>query len=49
MHHRRADRIKAHVLLRWLALLLIGQVELKSSQSWTKVRREMDRLHPRLQ
>jgi hypothetical protein len=45
MHHRKTDRIKAHVLLCWLALLLIRLVELKCTTSWTNVRQEMDRLH----
>jgi hypothetical protein len=45
MHHRKADRIKAHVLLCWLALLLVRLVELKCGESWAKVRQEMDRLH----
>ena len=45
MHHRKADRIKAHVLLCWLALLLVRVVEVRCEESWTRVRQEMDRLH----
>lgn len=45
MHHRKADRIKAHVLLCWLALLLVRVVEVKTGQTWRRVHEEMDRLH----
>lgn len=45
MHHRKADRIKAHVLLCWLALLLIRVVEVRTGQTWRRVHQEMDRLH----
>ncbi len=33
VYHRRSDRIKAHVLLRWLALLLIRIAESESGES----------------
>jgi hypothetical protein len=45
MHHRKADRIRAHVLLCWLALLLIRLIEVTCEQTWPRVRHEMDRLH----
>ena len=45
MHHRKADRIRAHVLLCWLALLLVRLIEVTCKQSWPRVRQEMDRLH----
>ncbi len=45
MRHRKADRIKAHVLLCWLALLLVRIVEVKTGQTWRRVQQEMDRLH----
>ncbi len=45
MHHRKADRIKAHVLLCWLALLLVRLIEVTCKQTWPRVRQEMDRLH----
>ncbi len=45
MHHRKADRIKAHVLLCWLSLLLTRIVEVKTGQTWRRVHQEMDRLH----
>lgn len=43
--HRREDRIRAHVLLCWLALLLIRVAETSTSHTWTTIRTEIDRLH----
>ncbi|HQG93272.1 MAG TPA: IS1634 family transposase [Acidobacteriota bacterium] len=45
MFHRKADRIRAHVLLCWLALLLVRVVEVRTGQTWPRVRQELDRLH----
>ena len=45
MHHRLEDRIRAHVLLCWLALLLIRIVEHETSDTWRNVRNELQRLH----
>jgi transposase len=45
VHHRREDRIRAHVLLCWLALLLIRIVEHETSETWRNVRNELQRLH----
>jgi len=45
MYHRKADRIRAHVLLCWLALLLVRVVEVRTGQTWPRVRQELDRLH----
>jgi hypothetical protein len=45
MHHRKADRIRSHVLLCWLALLLVRVTEVTCEERWWKVQREMDRLH----
>jgi hypothetical protein len=45
VHHRREDRIRAHVLLCWLALLLIRLAETTTSQTWPAMRRELGRLH----
>ncbi len=44
IYHRREDRIRAHVLLCWLALLLIRLIETTTGRSWTAVRAEMQRL-----
>jgi len=45
MHHRKTDRIRAHVLLCWLALLLVRLIEVSCKQTWPEIRVEMDRLH----
>lgn len=45
MYHRKARRIEAHVLLCWLALLMVRLIERACGASWVKVRQEMDRLH----
>lgn len=34
VYHRREDRIRAHVLLCWLALLLIRVAETSTGQTW---------------
>jgi len=39
VYHRRSDRIRAHVLLCWLALLLIRIVEIETGMTWFQVRR----------
>jgi hypothetical protein len=38
LHHRLPDRIKAHVLLCWLGLLLIRVAENESGESWEQMR-----------
>jgi hypothetical protein len=38
-------RIRAHVLLCWLALLLIRVAERRTGQTWPALARELDRLH----
>ena len=45
MYHRLDDRIRAHVLLCWLALLLVRVAEVKTGESWDRLRTELDRLH----
>ncbi|MCV2491895.1 IS1634 family transposase [Geodermatophilus sp. YIM 151500] len=45
VYHRREDRIRAHVLLCWLALLLIRIIETTTGRTWTGVRAELQRLH----
>ncbi|NLI92036.1 MAG: IS1634 family transposase [Peptococcaceae bacterium] len=44
-YHRLTDRIKAHVLLCWLALLLIRVVENQTGQTWKKLRRVLDQMY----
>ena len=47
VYHRREDRIRAHVLLCWLALLLIRAAETTAGGPWTwqRIRTELQRLH----
>jgi transposase len=45
VYHRLEERIRAHVLLCWLALLLIRIAETSTGQTWPAIRRELDRLH----
>ena len=42
--HHREDRIRAHVQLCWLALLLIRVVETAVGDTWRNVRHELDRM-----
>jgi hypothetical protein len=42
---RKSDRIRAHVLLCWLALLLIRVVEVRTGETWRRVHEEMDRMY----
>jgi hypothetical protein len=43
--HFREDRIRSHVQLCWLALLLIRVVENATGDTWRSVRHELDRMH----
>jgi hypothetical protein len=43
--HYREDRIRAHVQLCWLALLLLRMVENATDDTWRNVRHELDRMH----
>lgn len=45
VHHRLEDRIRAHVQLCWLALLLIRVIETTLGDTWRNVRDELERMH----
>jgi Transposase DDE domain len=45
VYHRREHRIRAHVILCWLALLLARITENACGQTWPELRRELDRIH----
>ncbi len=45
VYHRLQDRIRAHVLLCWLALLLIRLAETATGDTWRNLRHELDRMH----
>jgi Transposase DDE domain len=45
VYHYREDRIRAHVQLCWLALLLIRVIETAVGDTWRNIRCELDRMH----
>jgi len=45
VYHRLEERIRAHVVLCRLALLLIRIIETSTGDTWNTVRRHLDRLH----
>ena len=44
VYHRLEDRIRAHVLLCWLALLLTRIAETRTGDTWHNLRDELDQL-----
>ena len=44
VYHRLEERIRAHVILCWLALLLIRVAENHAGQTWPAMRRELQRI-----
>lgn len=45
VYHHREDRIRAHVQLQWLALLLLRVAETTVGDTWRNIRDELERLH----
>jgi Transposase DDE domain len=45
VYHRLEDRIRAHVILCWLALLLVRIVETTTGDTWNQVREDLQELH----
>ncbi|MGH3802330.1 MAG: IS1634 family transposase [Pseudonocardiaceae bacterium] len=45
VYHHREDRIRAHVQLCWLALLLTRVAETRTGDTWRNLRHELDRMH----
>jgi hypothetical protein len=45
IYHSKDDRIRSHVLICWLALLLVRLAEVETDMSWAVIRRIMQRLH----
>ena len=43
--HRLEQRIRAHILICWLALLLVRVAERQAHDTWRNLRRELERLH----
>jgi hypothetical protein len=44
VYHRLEERIRAHVILCWLALLLVRIAENQAGQTWPTMRRELQRI-----
>jgi hypothetical protein len=44
VYHRKEERIRAHVLLCWLALLLTRTIETTCDATWPSLRRELERI-----
>jgi hypothetical protein len=44
VYHRKEERIRAHVILCWLALLLARVAENACGQTWPELRRQLDRI-----
>lgn len=45
MYHRKDERIRAHVLLCWLSLLLIRVAENRTGRTWRDIRSTMKTMH----
>ena len=45
VYHRREDRIRAHIILCWLALLLMRVAENTAGQPWNRIRAGLQRQH----
>ena len=45
VYHRLEERIRAHVTLCWLALLLVRIIETTTGKTWPTIRADLQRLH----
>jgi transposase len=45
VYHSKDDRIRAHVLICWLALLLTRIAEVETELTWPKIRGQMQQLN----
>jgi hypothetical protein len=45
VYHRLEDRIRAHVLLCWLALLLVRVAENEAGRTWPRMRAVLQQMH----
>jgi len=45
IYHRLEHRIRAHIVLCWLALLLIRVAEVATDDTWRNLRHDLDRIH----
>jgi len=44
VYHRKEERIRAHVVLCWLALLLVRTIENACGDSWPDLRRDLEKI-----
>ena len=44
VYHRKEERIRAHVVLCWLALPLVRVMETTCEESWPSLRRELEKM-----
>ena len=45
VYHSKDDRIRSHVLICWLALLLVRIAEVETGLTWPRIRRQMQQLN----
>jgi transposase len=45
IYHRLEDRIRAHILLCWLALLLVRVASVRTGETWARIRSVLERMH----
>ena len=45
VYHRKDERIRSHVLLCFLALVLVRVAEIKTGMTWDRIRRIMERMY----
>jgi hypothetical protein len=45
VYHRKEERIRAHIVLCWLALLLIRVAENRTQDTWRNLSHELQRMH----
>jgi len=45
VYHRLEDRIRAHIILCWLALLLVRVIETTTDSTWHQLSEHLDQLH----
>ncbi|MEA4882959.1 MAG: transposase [Clostridia bacterium] len=44
MYHRLVDRMRAHILICWMALLLVRAAETKVGDTWPNLRTQLERM-----
>jgi hypothetical protein len=45
VYHHREDRIRAHIQLQWLALVLLRVAETTVGDTWRNIRDQLERIH----